>query len=349
MGHLRYSFGMRTPAQPDLVTLEHALAALRKGDIGTAESVCAPLLEQNPDDPALHQLAAAIALEAGDAGRARERALSSLGLRPGHVPTLVLAGRAARLAGDSADALTHFRRAVQEGPDRADAAFLLCRTLLEQQAAEATALLHTLLARFPDDASGWRMIGDSLHEAGQHEAALVAYARSAAVLPSAALEFRCGAILQALGRFREAINRFQAAESLAPGTAEIALRLAQCQKQALDPEGAAATLEALLKRHPESAEAWFALGLLRQDESHYEQAIAAYDQALRVRSDLPEAAVNLGICHQARGNLALAKKFYGDALALRADTFGRITQALSASNRGEVWLDHDALRRSLAR
>ena len=68
---------------------------------------------------------------------------------------------------------------------------------------------------------------------------------------------------------------------------------------------------------------------------------------MHLSPELAEAHVNLGICLQQTGDIAAAKTMFGRAMRLRADTFGRIAQALSAAPRGELWLDPERLRRSL--
>lgn len=298
---------------PQEASLAAAVAALRHGELATADAICRHLLRGAPTDPALHQLAAAIALQRGAAEDAARWARSSLAGRADHVPTLVIAGRAARACGNSVEALTFLRRAAVLAPSRADAHFLICATLLEQGDRDAQTMLRLLLDRFPDDPEGWRLLGDTLQSAGQAEAALVAFTRAARALPSAALHLRCGALLKTLGRAREAAD-------------------ACAQAVALDPADAAA---------------WFALGVAQQDQREFAAAIAAYRKALELRPDLAEAAVNLGICHQERGDIAAAKDAYRRALRLRPESFGRIAQALATAPTGEVWLDLGALRCSL--
>jgi len=294
-------------------TLSRALVALRNGNLNTADAICRDLLLSAPDHPAAHQLSAAIALERGDGAAAVRGASASLERRPDHVPTLIIAGRGARSSGNPSLAISFFRRAVELDPDRAEPAFLMCVTLLELGDSEATALLRTLLERFPADADGWRILGDALYLADKLDAALIAFTRAATVAPSAVLHLRRGTILRSLGRITEAVVAFETAATLTP----------------------------------DRAEAWFALGVIEQDRGNLAEAAAIYDRALKLQPELVEAAVNLGICRQNTGDLPGAKEAYQTALRLRSDTFGRIAQALAASPVGEVWLDHDALRRSL--
>ena len=338
------------------MTLSAALVALRTGELDAADATCARLLQQAPDDPAVHQLAAAIALQRDDAALAARWAASSLERRPDHAPTLTIAGRAARRGGDPRQALALFRRAAALAPTRAEALFLCCITLLELGDGAASTVLQQLLQRFPDDPHGWQMLGAALDAARQPEAALIAFSRAAAAAPSAELHRRRGTILQSLQRHAEAASAFKAALDLAAASASsanrndrvrAALQLGLCLRQAGDADGADAVLQDLVRQDPSVAEAWFALGLVAQDRGRHAAAAAAYRQALAVRPQLAEAAVNLGICLQNCGDLPGAKEAYRSALQIRSDTFGRIAQALASAPSGEVWLDLPALRRSL--
>jgi tetratricopeptide (TPR) repeat protein len=310
---------------------------LREGDLGAAEAIARRLLHTKPDDPAVHQLAAVIALQRGDTGQAVRSAAASLVRRPDHVPTLVIAGRAARESDDVAGAAAFFRRAAALAPDRADAAFLTCVTLLELGDPEAGTLLPLLLDRFPDDGEGWRLLGAALQRADQPAAALVAFTRATYTMPSLALHLRRGMLLESLGRLAEAADAYRAA-------ADHAL----CLRRMSDTERAAVALERAVALAPDNSDAWFAAGLVRQDQREFGSAADAYRRALELQPDLAEAAVNLGICHQENGDIAAAKTAYRLALKLRPDTFGRVAQALAAAPMGEVWLDLAALRHSLA-
>jgi tetratricopeptide (TPR) repeat protein len=325
-----------------------ALAALREGRIEQAGTLAHGLINDAPDDPAAHLLVAAVAWQRGDHDETLRWALSCLALQPGHAPALLLAGRAARAAGDLDGALQFFREAAQCAPERADAAFKTCITLLERGDPEANDALHDLLRRFPNDAEGWHDIGVTLHRAGKFEAALVAFTRAAEAVQNPRHDVARAASLQALGRLGEAADVLRKAGSRSPDNADIALQLARCLHKRGELAAARAALEPILASNAASANLWFAYGLICQDSRDTAAAITAYRRTLHLSPELAEAHVNLGICLQRTGDIAAAKASFGRAIQLRADTFGRIAQSLSAAPRGELWLDSERLRQSLA-
>jgi tetratricopeptide (TPR) repeat protein len=332
---------------PPSPTLTKALALLQSGDTVAAAAMCRQLRADAPQDPAVLQLAATIALRQGDVAQAADWARSSLDLRPDHAPTLIIAGHAGRAAGDTAQALALFRRAMNLAPTRADAAFMTCVTLLECGDGDAQDVLDVCLRQFPDDAAGWRAIGLALQKAGQNEAALVALTRAARVAPNCELHLRCGALSQKLGRFPDAVAAFRAAQVLEPSNFEAALQLGLALHRLGDHAGARAAVLTATTLDPQAGRGWFASGLLAQEARDWPAATADYRKALTVEPGLVEAAVNLGIVLQEMGSWGEARAAYAQALRLRADTFGRIAQAISAAPRGEVWLDLAALRDSL--
>jgi Flp pilus assembly protein TadD len=108
-------------------------------------------------------------------------------------------------------------------------------------------------------------------------------------------------------------------------------------------------LEQAVRLDPGSARAWFLLGLTLQDEHEPAEAAKAFAAAQRPEPGFVEAMVNEGIAWQEAGDLDAARRAYGKAVKLRQDTFGRVAQAITAAPKGELWLDLEALRLSLAR
>lgn len=194
----------------------------------------------------------------------------------------------------------------------AERTFALCASLLRSGHPGAAAVLDGCLRAFPDEAAGWRLLGDTLADLGQAEAALVCLDRARRAAPTPDLCLRVGAALQALGR-------------------PAAARAAFAEAAALDPR---------------SVRARFLEGVAAQDAGDLAGAEAAYAAALALDPSSAEAALNLGTVRQEGGDVAGARAAYGAAVRMRPDSFGRAAQALSAARAGELWLDLGALRRS---
>jgi tetratricopeptide (TPR) repeat protein len=322
------------------------LTALREGRVQQAATLARALIDNAPDDPAAHLLVATVAWQQGEHDETLRWARSCLALKAKHAPALVLAGRATRVAGDLDHALQFFREAAQCAPERADAAFMSCIVLLELGDPKANDALHDLLRRFPNDAEGWHEIGIVLHKARKFEAALVAFTRAAEVAQNPRYEIARAASLRELGQLGEAVDVLRKARS--PDNTDIALQLALCLHKLGELAAARAELEPVLAIDSANANLWFAYGLICQDSHDLAAAITAYRRTLELAPELAEAHVNLGICLQQTGDIAAAKATFGHAMLLRPDTFGRIAQALCAEPHGELWLDPERLRRSLA-
>ena len=203
------------------------------------------------------------------------------------------------------------REAMDREPLRDAPAFLLCVMLLKRQHGEAQRWLEVCLDRFARPSIGWTDVGSVLLGLGKKEAALVCFARG---LPDFTTAMRRGLLAKELGRRREARGAFKEAVRL----------------------------------NASSPRAWFLLGTSAQDERDYAAAVVAFRRVRTLAPSIAEAAVNLGIALQESGDLAGAKAAYAHAVQMQPGTFGRIAQALTTSPHGELWLDLDALRRSLA-
>lgn len=112
------------------------------------------------------------------------------------------------------------------------------------------------------------------------------------------------------------------------------------------PTEALQAFERAVTLAPEHAEAWFQIGLVRQDLRDPDGAAAAFRRVLEL-TPRAEVEVNLGIVLQETGRFIEAMRAFGRAYRLREDTFGRIAHALATPNVGRLWLNLDELRAAL--
>ena len=268
---------------------ENALAELRAGRVESAAVVCDRILDTTPQDPAAHQLAATIALRRGRPEDAVRWAKSGLSLRPDHSPTLVIAGRAARAAGDFAQARIWTEAAARLAPDRPEAAFLNCVTFIESDDERARSVLEDLLVRFPNFVEGWREIAEALRKTGHLKTAVVAFARAAKSSADPVDHARLGAALQAIDQPREACVAFRRVLEAAPDLVEARVALGTCLRQTGELQSARVELERALKLRPGDGPAWFALGLVCEDLRDTPGAIRPIAEASRRSQTFPKS------------------------------------------------------------
>ena len=325
----------------------HALAELRSGRLENADALTRGLLRTSPRSPALHQLASGIALQDGRYRDAIAWAVSCLEIQPLHAPVMLVAGRAARAAGDMSGAANWYKRAWQASPGKPEALFGLCVTQFASADPTAQTTLEQAQNQFPDYAEGWNDIGKVLRKAGQLDAAAVAFAMAANVSADPAHSFNHGTVLMALDRHGEAVAAFQKALAADPDFVPVLLPLAQCLRIAGALTQARQFLERLARLQPGNAHGFFALALACDDMHDLPMAIAAYGACIALQPEWPEAHVNLGMARQQAGELASAIQSYAAAVHLRPDTFARIAQAMPSARKGQLWLNLGKLRRSL--
>jgi tetratricopeptide (TPR) repeat protein len=177
---------------------------------------------------------------------------------------------------------------VRAGDSAAALARLLATAVQQHRAGrlkEAAAIYHRILKLQPRHPDALHLLGLVRHAAGAHVEALQLVEQAIAAAGNvAAFHVAHGAILTALGRAE-----------------------------------AAAALHRAIAISPEHAEAWNALGNIRQAAGDATAAEDAYRRALTARPDYAEALSNLGSALRAQGRLADAEIVLRQALAVRPD------------------------------
>jgi Flp pilus assembly protein TadD len=171
-------------AAPDAAELGAAvIAAMRAGNILSAQALCRRALEERPEDPERLILMALICFNAGQFDHAIEWATRAIRLdpRPDYLTTL---GTALLNAGRPGDAVNVFDKAVRLRPD---------------------------------DAGLWSDLGDALVVVGRASEAALCFKRTLDLDPNRAnAAFKAGGILREIGRFDEALAFFDTSMRLQP-------------------------------------------------------------------------------------------------------------------------------------
>ena len=238
---------MSQPTAEDIV--RHATAAFNSRRPDEARKLCEQGLAQQPGEPMLSHLLAAVLFSQGEINRARGHIETSIAARPGNAAAHLLAARIARAAGKFDAALSHLDRLITIAPQR-DVFLEKARTLdqaglLPQARAAWQAILHVA----PKSTEAMARLGRLAWEEGDH-------ATAASMLE-------------------------RAAKTEAPASVWFDLGLAR--QDLRDHDGAAIAYRKALDLKPDHAEAALNLGTVLQDKGDIDGAMAAYAQAYRLR------------------------------------------------------------------
>ncbi|WP_095202445.1 tetratricopeptide repeat protein [Mesorhizobium carmichaelinearum] len=212
---------------------------------------------------------------------------------------------------------------------------------------EARARIEASLAARPDNVPALILACRIARAQGRLEAALQHLDRAARQSSQAEILLERARTLDQAGDAAAARECWTLVLRQDPESAEAAARLGRLAWKS----GASVEAEGFLERAVAGGgqpAAWFDLGLVRQDMRKFGGAAEAYRRVLEMNPDAPEAAVNLGVVLQETGDLEGAMAAYSMAYRLRPSTFGVIAMALTSAPSGRLWLDEEALRRSLA-
>lgn len=128
-----------------------------------------------------------------------------------------------------------------------------------------------------------------------------------------------GAVLQAQGKFRDALTAFERAIQIQPVYAQahnnrgVALKALGRFQEAVESYAEAARLK------PDYAEAYCNQGNAFQAQGQPEKAVAAFDKAIKIKPDYPDALMNRGNAFKDLGLQAEAQKNYKAAIKIRPD------------------------------
>jgi len=225
--------------------------------------------------------AAAQALQAGDAERARGLCTDALTQDGAHAQALLMLGLIEQQQQAPAAAMAWLARAVRAAPESADAWALQgqVQRVLAQH-AEALASYGRALALQPARLDLLFNKGNLLRELARHEEAIASYDAALAISAADAVVLNNRAVaLHALGRYEEALESLAAALAARPGYADAlnnrgnalqALGLHDLAGQAFDDAIAA---------QPGHAQAWNNRGNALESRGRLDEALASYEQA----------------------------------------------------------------------
>jgi tetratricopeptide (TPR) repeat protein len=224
---------------------------------------------------------------------------------------------------------------------------LLAAVLFSQgEAHAARAHIETSLGKRPGNAAAYFLAARIARANGDFDRALAQLDRAIALTPQREMFLEKARTLDQAGPRPQAREAWRVILQVIPGHQEATARLGRLAWEDGDHAGAVALLERAVATDA-PASVWFDLGLAQQDLHDYEAAAAAYRRACEIRPEHAEATLNLGTVLQELGRIDQAMQAYAQAYRLRPSAFGTIAMALTSAPHGRLWLDEEALRRSL--
>lgn len=198
------------------------------------------------------------------------------------------------------------------------------------------------MERQPTDAGALTAQAILLRLLGRNEEAAAALERSLSIARGFAPSLVEAARLALLAGLRERAHEYYVkAHQQAPDDTtwfkewgELLVQLGRCDE-------AAEVATWWCERQPDSPDAWFQLGLVRQQNAAYAQALDAYQRVRILDPNYPMLSNNLSALHTSLGDYEAALRFFNEAIHVGPDS------PLPWTNASNVWLQkrepHNAL------
>jgi tetratricopeptide (TPR) repeat protein len=270
---------------------------------------------------------------------ARQHLRFLLFLRPNHVPTRLLAARAARLDGDFEEAEMHLGKCLKltkESTEEIQVEYLLMRVQRGEEDEVARELLRYVDKGYVES----KLILDTLAQAYMRNLrsgmAFTCLSMRIELGPDDAepYEWR-GWVLERLNDWGGAIKDYTKSLEIDPDRATARLRLAELQLEHTTIPEATENLELLYRRFPDRADIQARLGQCRLAQGHDDDARPLLESALKEMPDDPQLLLDLSKLEMRDNNWSLAEKRLRHALQLNpADVVARFNLIACLDNTG---------------
>jgi protein O-GlcNAc transferase len=190
---------------------------------------------------------------------------------------------------------------------------------LQQQKnyAAAEQIYHQILSNQPRNPDALLLLGLLMHETGRNEPAAQMLMRAVEISPNRPeIRQTFVGVLQALGRFSEAIIQAREIARMKPNDAEARYAVAQLMLQAKDPAGALPYARRAAELNPRAPAIFLTLSRVHLAMDNYPDAIAAIDRALVIDPKFADGIIDKAGLLQARGRLNEAIALYEAGLKL---------------------------------
>ena len=232
-------------------------------------------------------------------------------------------------------------------PKDAEAIFALIIEQVGTKGRELHAALAFAAASFATQSENWAKVGKAQFDASDFDSSAVSYGRAANYSHNAMHRFCEATALMKASRHQDAIQAFETGLDMRPRNIDAMLSLAQCYRSLGKISKARDVLRKTVEMDAKSYKAFFLLGVLSEALRDQRESIKYYSACIKLKPDFAEAHVNLGLVLQNNRQFKPALECYKKAMRIRPDYFGRIAQAVTSAQCGQMWLNLGRLRQSL--
>ena len=227
----------------------------------------------------------------------------------------------AEVAGDYVEVLKHVKVLVARYPDNAVAWTVLGCTFDDLNFTEDAVTAYQQAIKIkPDDATAWLDLGVSYIKLGRNDDAIAACRQAIKIKPDDADAWNnLGILYGKSGRTDDAIAAFQRAIKVKPEDAQAWYNLGETYFESGRTDDAIAADRQAIKFKPDYAGSWYDLGVAYGKSGRTDEAIAAYRQAIKIKPDDASAWKNLGSRYDDSGRIEEAIAAYRQAIKIKPD------------------------------
>ena len=254
-------------------------------------------------------------------------------------------GLALNKAGRPEEAVEHFRQALNLSPDyyRAQNNWGVALDKLGRS-REAIEHYKQALAQMPDNPEFYNNLATSLIQLGEPLEAIKQCEHALAINPDdAKTHNNLGSALLNAGQIQEAIEHYEQALRLNPDYADAHCNLGCALVQIGHFQEAIEQCRQALALNPKSSEAYNTWGNALQSAGEYQQAIEQYEAALKLNPEYTQVHINLGSTLLKTGKTAEAMEHYRQALRLKPNSFeahNNLGNALQSVGKYQEAIEH---------
>lgn len=325
------------------ISLQSALRAHQKGQLGPAESLYRSVLSEEPDNHEALHLLGVVLLQSGDEENAEPLLGEACRRQPDNADYQNRHGIALAALGRTDDAIAAYRRAIACKPNLSEAHNNLAIALSAQGDEQAAIIAYRrALTAHPAFAEAHNGLGVALVRIGDRDEAEHHYRRALQIRPDY-LDARAnlGDLLMRSNRLDQAIGELRTVLREQPDHFEAHLSLADAYGRAGDIDNAKGVSRNALTLHPESARAHNCHGMILRLAGESEAAMSHLDRAIALDPSFADAHANRAIAQLSFGHVDEAERDADRAVALSGGS------SLHRMNRGMIRLLRGDFRHGL--